>query len=557
MDVKIINDDKYLWHYEGVNNTKIYFRGLFRYDDKCFYDSHACKKLNEIFSMDLTAESSPPFSLIDIFKENILKLHGHFSFIIDGRDFILASVDRIRSYPIFYCNKGNSFFASNSAIKLQVEAGLHEKDKISLLEFEMAGYVTGRNTLFEDLFQLQAGEFLLFDKKASNLEVVCYYCYWTDETVEKTEDELLNELHEVTNKVFSDMVETLSGKPIFIPLSGGLDSRLILAMLHEMKYDNLTTFSYGIPGYWEIKQAKRIAEYLKVRWHYIPYETRKIKKLFYTSERKNYFNFASGLSSVPFLSDFYALWMLRNDKIIPDDCIIINGQSGDYLTGGHIPPLLKEYGKEKIHSSLLLKSIIDKHFSLWQNLKSKDNLALITNRILHSLRLDTESELTKINFAKYYELYEWQERQSKYVVNGQRMYDWFGYDWRLPLWDDGLMDFWVRVDWVKKYAQALHQRYLKKYDIAGVFNMQTLPQPPYMPFFIKILNKTFALTSRITAKDINLYIQKYSRYFMSYAPFYPQQKYSEYLKDSQWHRNVVSYLSRNIIDNLQKDSEFK
>ena len=30
------------------------------------------------------------------------------------------------------------------------------------------------------------------------------------------------------------------------------------------------------------------------------------------------------------------------------------------------------------------------------------------------------------------------DRQSKYVINGQRIYEYYGYEWRLPLWDKGL-----------------------------------------------------------------------------------------------------------------------
>ncbi len=371
-----------------------------------------------------------------------------------------------------------------------------------------------------------------------------------DKIFEETEGELLDELHKTTVKIFSEMVETLDGRPVWIPLSGGLDSRLVLAMLRELKYDNLSTFSYGIPGYWEIEQAKRIVEALKVKWHYIPYEPKKIKQLFHTTERGNYFHFASGLSSVPFLNDFYALWLMRKAKLISGDAVIINGQSGDYLTGGHIPRVIREVDENTLTTDLLTKAVIDKHFSLWLNLKTEENLSIIITKILNSLQLLPGSKLSKNDFSQYFELHEWQERQSKYVVNGQRVYDWFGYDWRLPLWSDELMVFWARIDWRRKYAQTLHKQYLNQYNIAGVFNIASLPQPPYMPYFVKPLNKILSVIYRISPQHADLYNQKYLKYFMSYAPFYPQKNYLEYLKDSQWHRSCVSYFARDIIENL-------
>ncbi len=546
MNIVIINDAKFSWYSENNCDVKIYIKGSFWCDGNYFVGNSACKKLLDIFNAGNSTHSLPCKAKL---KENIIKLRGHFSFIIDTKDFVLASVDKVQSYPIFYCNKGGNIYLANSAVKLQVEAGLDEKDEVSFLEFEMAGYVTGSNTLFKDLFQLQAGESLIFDKNKSSLKVIRYFSYFTKKLVFINDEDLLDELHKITIKIFSDMVETLEGMPVWIPLSGGLDSRLVLAMLYKLKYDNITTFTYGIPGLWEIEHAKKIAECLKVKWNYIPYVPKKIKQLFHTTERKNYFRFASGLRSVPFLSDFYALWQMRETRVIPDNAVIINGQAGDYLTGGHIPKMIKNVEEDESTVDLLMKSITDKHFSLWLNLKTEENLSIIVKKILNSLQLRPNSKLSKNDFAQYYELHEWQERQTKYVVNGQRVYDWFGYDWRLPLWGDELILFWMKIDWRMKLNQGLFKKYLETYNYAGLFNIDP-PVKEFRPLHINISGKIFSIMSRITLKDADYYNRKYSRFFNSYAPFYPQKNYFEYLKDSKWHRNSVSYLAKNLIESL-------
>jgi asparagine synthase (glutamine-hydrolysing) len=547
MNIVIINDAKFSWYSENNCDVKIYIKGSFWCDGNYFVGNSACKKLLDIFNAGNSTHSLPCKAKL---KENIIKLRGHFSFIIDTKDFVLASVDKVQSYPIFFCNKDGNIYLANSAVKLQVEAGLDEKDEVSFLEFEMAGYVTGSNTLFKDLFQLQAGESLIFDKNKSSLKVIRFFRYFAKKIVFKNDEDLLDELHNITVKIFSDMVETLEGRPVWIPLSGGLDSRLVLAMLHKLKYDNITTFTYGIPGLWEIEHAKKIAECLKVKWHYIPYVPKKIKQLFHTTERKNYFRFASGLRSVPFLSDFYALWLMRETGVIPDNTVIINGQSGDYLTGGHIPERIREVDENKLTVDMLLKSIIDKHFSLWLNLKTEENLSIITKKILDSLQLRPDSKLSKNDFAQCHELHEWQERQTKYVVNGQRVYDWFGYDWRLPLWNDELILFWVKIDWRMKLNQGLFKKYLETYNYAGLFNIDIPEQTAFRPVHVKISGKLFSIAGRITTKDTEYFIRKYISYFTSGAPFYPQRNYFEYLKDSQWHRNSVSYLAKNLIESL-------
>ena len=103
----------------------------------------------------------------------------------------------------------------------------------------------------------------------------------------------------------------------------------------------------------------------------------------------------------------------------------------------------------------LLNKIISKHHSLWEELKTNKNLEAISEKILLNINKKQNDLLSDDDIASYYEYYEWQERQCKSVINGVRIYEWFGYDWRLPLWYDELMYFWERVPWNLKIKQKL------------------------------------------------------------------------------------------------------
>ena len=87
------------------------------------------------------------------------------------------------------------------------------------------------------------------------------------------------------------MIDSLNGQPVWLPLSGGLDSRFILAMLLQLKYDNIETFSYGVVGFWEIKRAEEIAKFLNIKWRHITYDPNKTRKYFYSKERENYYQY--------------------------------------------------------------------------------------------------------------------------------------------------------------------------------------------------------------------------------------------------------------------------
>lgn len=545
MNVQIINDPSYRWTYNKIGNSEIYFKGVLWYDNKNYTSNFACSKLNEILSVNFNDTTN------SVIKEKLLKLSGHFSFILCNLQFCIAFVDKIRSYPIYYYHSTEEIVLSNSAIKLQECKQLYDTNINSILEFKMAGYTLGNRTLFKKLYQLQPGESIIIDSNSKTIENHRYFRYFKGSIENKAKDELLSELHEATLTTFNKMIQTLNGRPVFIPLSGGLDSRLILTMLLELKYDKVVTYTYGVRGIWEIRRAKFIADKLKVPWHYVEFKPASTHKLFLTDDRKKYYNFASGFNSAPHLAEYYALLYLRRLKLIHDDAVLINGQSGDFTSGGHVPHIIRDYPENsKIKLDLLISLLIKKHFSLWINLKTDENIKSISDTVLDQLNLSVDGELDRDDFAKYYELLECEERQCKYVINGQRAYDWLGYDWCLPLWSDELIDFWLQVSWQHKLEQRLLKEYLITHNFQGVFNLSLPKQYSYFPFWVLLLKPIVFTICKVIKMDKDLFYQKYFKYVMAYSPYYPQQNYFQFLKDSQYHRHVTSYWVKYFLQEL-------
>ena len=547
MKTTLINNPKVNWANNQLNGYFIYCVGGFWWQKHYVTGKIACKKIRRIFEQALM-DRNIHFQKL---RDQIHQLTGHYSFIIDSPHFIIACVDKIRSYPIFYAKTSDGFYISNSVTDLQISADLMEPNAESVLEFQMAGFVTGSNTLYQGLHQLQGGEFLVYEKKNNKLTVEKHFTYFPEKLFELSEGDLLERSGEAIDLTFSKLINSLNGRPVWIPLSGGLDSRLILAKLIEFKYDNIQTFTYGIPQLWEVEFAREIAKVGKVRWKFILYDPKEIRKIYHSTEREEYYRFASGLCSLPFVSDYFALKFLIEERIIPEDSIIINGQTGDFLTGGHIPAGLGKNGNSIVSFEYLVNLIIEKHFSLWSNLKSSKNLTVIKEQIGNSLIQLTGNNMTLDTAAFAYEFYEWQERQCKYVVNGQRVYDWFGFDWRLPLWSDELMEFWCQVPLRMKFGQRLHKKYLRKYDPAKLFNLEIEVGGNSCPLFLKLPNSIYSVLAKIFDLDRKYFNRTFVKYFGPYSPFYPQETYLEFLKDSKFHRNSVSYHSRILLDNVQ------
>ena len=68
-----------------------------------------------------------------------------------------------------------------------------------------------------------------------------------------------------------------------------------------------------------------------------------------------------------------------------------------------------------------------------------------------------------------YEYAEFQDRQCRYVVTGQRIYEFLGHEWRLPLWDNAYLRFWEGVPLEEKRGQVLYDRMLRKANWGGVW----------------------------------------------------------------------------------------
>ena len=461
-----------------------------------------------------------------VLGEILRKQIGNFGVIIENANFILGFVDTIRSYPIFYAREKEGMVISNSARKVQDLAGLEKKNNIALLEFAMTGYVTGHETVIQGVSQLQAGELLLWRKGNAEPVLERYFRYAPKEReIEKTV--LMDRLFEITDQMFKRIIENAKGATIWVPLSGGLDSRLVLCKLKELGHDQLRAFSYGPAGNFEAEAAKHVAETLGVPWEFVQTPGKEARRAFLAPERKQFQDMADGLSSVPVYNEFFVLSKFSREGKFSGNDMIVNGQTGDYLTGGHIPVTLMS-GNPTVRT--ILDAIIKKQYSVWKHLKTDSNHKVMENRILRIMKCSLEDSMCREELASKYESWEWQERQCKYVVNGQRIYDYLGLNWALPLWDLEYMEFWETVPMALRFDQTLFRQYLEKYDYKGLFKGYRSEARRWVGGIgigVKVVDKLLTLSSLTKVKDRFL---RDASYFGHYGNLYKLHGFSRFRK---------------------------
>ncbi len=403
-------------------------------------------------------DSSQPF------HEILHALNGNFAVVFDSPDVIHLGVDGVRSIPLFYRQEGTTLLVSDDIRQLHRDDDAIDEE--SLIEFATAGYVTGSHTLFSAIAGLQSGECVSWFPSENRPRVQRYYRYLCSYDADASVEELCEAFDEALITAFKRVIETLNGQQVVVPLSGGLDSRLVAAMLKRCGYDSVVCLCYGMANSCEAVRSRTVAESLGYRWVHTPYSGGLWRNVLRSSEMRQYWSFSANGVSVPHCDEWPALHLLREKAEIADDAIFIPGHTGDFICGSHLKYVFDPRWHDAPH--VFDEAMIKKHYSLWENLVTIDSIRNVIRYRLHDALGDFPNE-TDEDLARTYEYWEWQERQAKFIINSVRVYEFFGYSWRIPLWDYDIMEFWKSIPIALKMDKYLYRIYLASHDPKGVF----------------------------------------------------------------------------------------
>jgi asparagine synthase (glutamine-hydrolysing) len=498
-------------------------------------------------SSDLSSDIEAVLKSFDGFSAAILEFQ-------DRR--VFAFVDHCRSYPVYYRIKPRAAISNDARLLLQTAGGLNTLDDSALnaggiLEFAMSGYVYGDATTVTGIHQLRAGEWLLIDPKSDEILRKRFYRY-TLAIKKNSIDVWKRRLNEVLDSCVRRAASRSAGRPIYVALSGGLDSRVILSKLHEIGYRNLYAFSYGAKGTYETKAARTVAKRLGIPWHFEPITNASARAFFASERRKEFWHYSDGLSVIPNTQDLNPLCALLDRGELPDDAVIINGQSGDFISGGHIArPLLSLAPGERSDGSDTVESAIHKHYALWSNLMTSKNVSTMGKLIQEEMELgEMGDDYERDDLVGRYERWEYEGRQCQYVIHGQRVYDFLGLSWELPLWDIELVQFFSTVPVELKRDQTLYKAALSDWDYKGLFaNFQpNIWRWPGASIAIVPFARVVGLLFGRRAKK---HVYGYARYLDHYRYFYAPYGLRHFLR---YQRQIRHALALNVQTWMQENN---
>ena len=446
MDIKLTYNKGFQWNIKGNLSYKGYF-------EPSIEDSE-----NEIINSLLATEN------FDDFVGAIRNIHGCFSIIFQKNDEVWTAVDTARSIPLFF--SGDFTILSDSAEEIRKSLDVDESDVDSILYYELLlkRNTKAGHTVYSSILQLEAGEAIRFYK--NGCKRTHYFSHNRSDypSIEKPEE---LDLLQVSNKMIRRTINGVSDRRIVLPLSGGYDSRFLACLLKENGFNNVLCYTYGRKDDYEVRNSRDVADKLGYRWYFVEYTDEKWEDFLSEKNKKamEYFEYAHNHSSLPHIQEYIALNELLNQNIINSEDIIIPGFCGDVPAGSFMPQ------DSDLHYNI--DTLVNYSFNhQFINFKANNKVEKMEKESLLSYYRDRNTRVKDADsFSNAYEEWITCGRLAMYVVNSLRVYEYFGLEWRIPMWDSEYLSYWYSVpNSFRKnclyYQNTLFNTLFSKYDVA-------------------------------------------------------------------------------------------
>jgi asparagine synthase (glutamine-hydrolysing) len=376
--------------------------------------------------------------------EVVKRLNGCFSAVLSDPEQVTVVTDRFGTVPVYIAREcvrrpAVSDDAWSVVANLRQRPRLSEAASIDLLH---CGYVTGQRTLLEGVETAAPASITRIHAKGQQLQRYWNYGYAPEPIAEQ---DLVGALERVlrTAAIRSHrVIAERRGRPL-LTLSGGLDSRLLAALLATTDASRPSALSYGSADDAEVSAAAEVAAALGIAHRVIPvgpnymcedFLKRSIREVGFTTR----FTCGTGARHIGALS---------GEVFVP-------GHTGDFVSGGHLPPQVA-----LVRTADHLNRFLDQRHYRYPS----------SERILRRL-LTVDPDLRFANLTETTAAFDFQEdmfglidrwnvenRQRRLILMELRAYEASG-QWVLPFYDYEIVDFFSRIPHRFRMGQSLYIR---------------------------------------------------------------------------------------------------
>ena len=264
---------------------------------------------------------------------------GRLTAIRINDDEVVLAQDRLRSWPLFWAlenrvDGGRRLIVSDDATAMRGALSAPRLDPRARREFLDAGFVSGTDTLLVGVHQTEQGAIVRIDRATGRVRAVDYalarFCEESDMVTDPEEfsDLLLAALDAGMGRVLEDLSDRPGSPRLVLPLSGGLDSRLLVAWLTlHGALDKAVAFTYGRPGTREVEVSRKVAEAVGLEWHAIDYVPAELREAWQTQDAADFLEYSYTLGALPHVQDWYALRNLLEQGVVRPGDVVLPGHT--------------------------------------------------------------------------------------------------------------------------------------------------------------------------------------------------------------------------------------
>jgi len=383
---------------------------------------------------------------------------------------VVLVTDKLGTRPLYYAIKDRELIFSTHARAILQYPGFPKRvNELAIAKFLTYGKVgiIGDDTFFDGVKIVPPASVLTFSK-----EGVKVYQYWDLEYMEDERFRMKKYVENLT-KMYVKATNSMANRfnNIALQLSGGLDSRSILASLNATNLRKILAITFGVEKSLDLEIAKKAASKFGVKHLIIKLDPEELRKY------AEYVVYVTDGQDIPTVS--YLPYVMR--KIIEHGSnTIMQGFAFDLLLGGSY--LREEYFKAKSNEDFILS--LEKSSVLF----STNELKCLLGDKLSNLINDARKEFIKVamsckgnSFPNKADYFFMRTRIRRFTLMGSIIDREFAEE-LLPTIADDVLSIIVKIPARERYRHKFYREFLLRLsiDASKVPYANTLV-PPILP----------------------------------------------------------------------------
>ncbi len=383
---------------------------------------------------------------------------GHYILFLIEDHHTHVFTNRLGTMHAYWSNSADENIISTNYLAIAKSKQNKELDWEGVTGFLAMGYFPNDTTYLKGVSLFEPASYYCFDTQL-NLRKKERYWQWTQNSTSANSIQLFEELHSILQ---SSLTVATKGQRVVLPISGGLDSRMLVGELSQ--YDSVQGFSYGYTDSSpEIKIAEQVADALGMSMYSYVMPDYLFEQMNDIVDAVELFQYVDGTRQASAKD-----WLSANADVV------VGGHWGDVWMddmkvsshGDLLPAFQKKIIKRG--SSWLLKHICTQYIS-----KPQEYLADYFNSFIS--RHDDIQDADYL--MKIYKTDQWSHR---WTAASLRMYQSGAFP-ILPFYDNRVVDFFSKVststvadrefqiEYIKHYYEQLAKIKWQQYD-ANLYN---------------------------------------------------------------------------------------